>query len=332
MTMHSMSRRPRAGGPRRRRLGLALLAGALLPLAARADFPERPVRIVVNFPPGGPLDIVARELAARLAAQLRQPFVVENVSGAAGNIGAAQVARAQPDGHTLLMSIDAPFTMAPALYPATSLKPEELRVVATMGVTGSTVAVHPSLGVRSLQELVDKGRRGSITFATAGNGSPGHFAVLMLAEASGMQVQPIHYRGNAPAVMAVVGGEVQAGILGTSGLLPHIRADKVQALAAAGTVRPSLLPELRTAAELGQGGLELESLFVTMAPARTPDDVVEALQRAIAQAVAQPDFQERLRSMDIAPLALGGAQAAARLAQARTRYAQVVQRAGLKGE
>lgn len=297
-----------------------------------ADYPEKTVKIVVNFPPGGPLDIIARQVATRLNQTLKQSFVVENVSGASGNIGAAQVARANPDGYVILMSLDTPFTMTPSLYPDTSVKFDDLRPLAVMGVTGSTVATHPSLGVNSLKELIDKGRREPLTFATAGNGSPGHFAALMLADASGIKVNAIHYRGNAPAVLALVSGEVQAGILGTAGLLPHIKAGKLKALAVAGNSRSSVLADLPTAAELGQAGLEVEFMFVAMVPAKTPDAVVTTLQKAIAEAVGQAEFQERMRAMDIAPWTLAGNAVAERLKKSRQSYADIVKRTGMKGD
>lgn len=310
----------------------ALLAtGAQVPAQA-ADYPDRTVKFIVNFPPGGPLDIIARLVAARLTTTLGQPFVVENVTGASGNIGAAQVARANPDGYTVLVSIDTPFTMTPSLYPATSVKPDDLRAVASMGLTGSTVAVNPSLGVQSLKELIDKGQRETITFATAGNGTPGHFAALMLADATGIKINPIHYRGNAPAVLALVSGEVQAGILSTSGLAPHIKAGKVKALAVAGSNHSSLLPDIPTSAEQGVPGLDLEFMFVAMVPARTPDTVVATLHKAIADAVAQPDFQSRLRAMDVASTRLGSAAVADWLAKDRARYEAVVKKTGMKAE
>ncbi|MEO7241716.1 MAG: tripartite tricarboxylate transporter substrate binding protein [Variovorax sp.] len=322
---------------RRKVLQRALAAGLFVaglsqvPLHA-AGYPDKAVRIVVNFPPGGPLDIIARLVAARLATTLKQPFVVDNVTGASGNIGASQVARAEPDGYTILMSLDTPFTMTPALYPQTSVKADTLKPVAVMGATGSIVAVHPSLGVNTLQELIAKGRNETLTFSTAGNGSPGHFAALMLAEASGMKVNPIHYRGNAPAVLALLSGEVQAGVLGSGGVLPHVKAGTIKALAAAGGSRSSLLPDVPTAAELGVPGLDLEFLFVAMVPAKTPEPVVEALHAAIVEAAAQPDFQERMRAIDVVPSKLGGAELEGRLSSSRARYAEIVRKAGLKGE
>ena len=326
--------------PRQKRRRVTLLQGlALFGLAAAgtaplhaAEFPERSVKIVVNFPPGGPLDVIARQVANRLTTTLKQSVVVENVSGASGNIGANQVARANADGYTILMSIDTPFTMTPALYPDTSVKADELRPVAVMGVTGSIVAVQPSLGVNSLKELVERGKREVLTFSTAGSGSPGHFAALMLADATGMKINSIHYRGNAPAVLAMVSGEVQAGILGAGGLLPHIKAGKLKALAVAGNSRLIGLPELPTALEQGQAGLDLEFMFIAMAPAKTPDAVVNVLQKAIMEATGQADFQERMLGLDVGPSNLSGAAAGERLTKSRERYAYIVKTTGLKGE
>ncbi len=170
------------------------------------------------------------------------------------------------------------------------------------------------------------------TFSTAGNGTPGHFAALMLADAAGVKVNPIHYRGNAPAVTALLSGEVQAGILGTAGLLPHIKAGKIKALAVAGSTKSSLLPELPTSAEMGTPGLDLEFMFVAMVPAKTPDAVVATLQKAIAEAVSQPDFGERMRAMDVAPSTMASSAVNDKLLKSRERYLQIVKSAGIKGD
>jgi tripartite-type tricarboxylate transporter receptor subunit TctC len=331
---------PHTGQPRggRRTVVRALLAAgamasALMPQAAwSADFPERTIKIVVNFPPGGPLDIIARLVAARMSTTLKQAVVVDNVSGAAGNIGASQVARATPDGYTILMSIDTPFTLTPALNPTGSINTDDFRPVGVAGVTGSILAVHPSLGVDNLQALITKGRSEMLTFSTAGNGSPGHFGALMLAEAAGIKVNPIHYRGNAPAVLALVSGEVQAGVLGAGGLLPQIKAGKVKPLAVAGTSRSALLPDVATAPELGVPGLQLEFMFLAMAPAGTPDAVVSVLAKALADAVAQPDYQERMQAMDVVRSPLTGPAITAQLAQTRARYATIVKQTGMRNE
>jgi len=304
-----------------------------LGLSAHAqDYPAKPVKIIVNFPAGGPLDIIARLVAIRLTATLGQPFVVENVSGAAGNIGATNVARAQPDGYTILMSIDAPFTTGPSLTAAMPFALEDFRVVTVMGVTGLSIAVHPSLGVNSFSQLIEKGRSQEITFANAGLGSPGHFAALLLADATGIKVRAIPYRGNAPAVMAVVSGEVQAGFLGTGGLLPHIKTEKIKGLAVAGSQRSILMPDLPTIAEQGYPNFTLESMFVALLPAKTPEAVLSVLHKGITEALAQNDIRERLRAMDVVPTSLTGRDAVASLTKARDNYARIVKATGMKVE
>lgn len=313
----------------------AVCLTGLAPAAGRtqtADYPRGPVRIVVNFPAGGPLDILARQLASRMAASSAQAVIVDNLTGATGHIGAAAVARAQPDGQTVLLSIDAPFTSGPWLTRQIPYAADALRPVALLGSTGLTVAVHSGTGIRNLADLVERGRREPMTFASPGIGGPGHFAALLLSDVTGIKVNPIHYRGNVPAVMALLSGEVQAGVLGTTGLLPHIRSDKVRALAAASRQRSSLLPEVQTLGELGYPAFTLQTTFVAMVPSKTPEPTVQALHQALAQAISDPELQKMLRGMDIVPAALKPAEAAATLAQARDDYRKMVQAAGMQPE
>lgn len=313
-------------------LVLACCAAPALQAQQPQDYPRQAVRLVVNYPPGGPVDIVARQLATRLAVTLKQPFVVENISGASGHIGAGTVARAQPDGHTVLLSIDAPFTSGPWFTAKMPYPVDALRPVTLLGVTGLTVAAHPSTAVNSFAELVKKGRQEELTFSTPGIGGPGHFAALLLADLTGMKINPIHYRGNAPAVLAVVSGEVQAGVLATTGLLPHVKAGKVKGLAAAGVQRSALLPDLQTVGELGYPRFTLQSMFVAMVPAKTPEPIAKVLHEAIAEAVQQPDLQKQLRGIDITPLALAGPEAAAEMAKAHAEYGRIVKATGMKPE
>jgi tripartite-type tricarboxylate transporter receptor subunit TctC len=321
--------------PRRgllRTLGAAGLASAFGTGPAWAQGEGgRPVRIVVNFPPGGPLDILARLLAAHMAVSLKQAHIVENVSGAAGAIGAASVARAAPDGQTLLLSIDAPFTTSAALNPKAAPLVEDFSAVMALARTSLALAVHPSLGVKTLPEFIALGRRGPINFATAGIGSPGHFAALMLAEATRIQVNPIAYRGNAPAIAALLAGEVQAGCLGVSGLVPHLNAGKLQGLAVAGQ-GSALLPELPTTAQAGYPGVALDSYFVALAPPRTPEPVLKAWQAAMAEALRRPEVLRQLRDMDISVQPTDGPQARVLLEQLRGQYQRVVAATGMKPE
>ena len=312
--------------------GLPLLALAAPPRSWAQAYPSRPIRAIVNFPPGGPLDLVAREVTTWLADSLKQTIVVENVSGASGHIGAGVVARAEPDGHTILLSIDAPFTSGPWLarqlpYPADALRP-----VAMLGTTSLLVAAHPSLGVSTLEELVERGRREEITVSTPGIGGPGHFGALLLADLTGIRVNPIHYRGNAPAVMALLSGEVKAGVLATTGLLPHVRSGKIKALAAAGPQRSALLPELKTVAELGYPKFTLQTMFLAMVPSKTQDAVVQKLYHEFSAVMRRPDLQERLRQMDILADSLGPPQTSNALAAARAEYGRIAKLTNMQPE
>jgi tripartite-type tricarboxylate transporter receptor subunit TctC len=328
-----MKPRLRYPGRRQALAGVAAASAAFFTGAARAQspaWPLRPVRVVVNFPAGGPLDILSRQLAGQLSTRLGQPFAVENVTGAAGEIGAAAVARAQPDGYTLLMSIDAPFTIARAMRPQISVGIDDFNWVAMLGTSGLTVAAHPSAGVKTLAELIAKGRDRPLNFSTAGPGSPGHLAAAVLADAAGVKATPIHYRGNAPAVTALVAGEVEAAIISTPGLLPHIRAGKLQALATAAGQRSPLLPDLPTVGELGYAALAQESLYVVGLPPRTPEAVSQRLYAALAESLADPALRERMTSLDLTPGIRDGARAQALLRDTLERYTRVVKATGIK--
>ncbi|HLB13438.1 MAG TPA: tripartite tricarboxylate transporter substrate binding protein [Burkholderiales bacterium] len=307
----------------------ALAAVAAGPVAAQS-FPEKPVRIVVSFPPGGPSDILARSLGDKLTAALKQPFVVENRAGAGGNVGTEAVARSAPDGYTVLFTIDTPFTVNPNLYRSIPFKPADLRALMLIASSGLTVGINPSVGSASLRDFVTKGRTETITFSSGSNGSPGHVAASILQDAAGVKVNHIPYKGNTPAVMAVVSGEVQAGILATPGLLPHVQAGKVKALAVTSRKRSPLLPDVPTTVEAGVPALEVEVLYLAFVPVATPERVAATLQQALAAALAAPDVQERMRRLDLVIEGETGAVVEARLAKARERYAATIKATGMK--
>jgi len=309
---------------------LALAAALAAGPAAAQGFPEKPVRIIVNFPPGGPSDILMRSLGDKMAAALRQPFVVENRPGAGGNIGAEAVARSPADGYTVLSSIDTTFTVNPNLYKSMPFRLAELKPVMLTASSGLAVGVNPGLGAASLADFVQKGKAETITFSSGSNGSPGHVAASILQYTAGVKVSHIPYKGNTPAVMALVSGEVQAGILSTPGLLPHIKAGKVKALAVTSRKRSPLLPDVPTTAEAGVPALEVEVLYLAFVPAATPEPIVTTLQKAMAAALAAPDVQERLRNLDLVVEGETGAAVEARLAKARERYAATIKATGMK--
>jgi tripartite-type tricarboxylate transporter receptor subunit TctC len=310
-----------------------ILATLVLLAAAGAlaqEYPSKPVRIIVNFPPGGPSDILARTLGDKMGAALKQPFVVEARGGAGGNIGAEAVARSPADGYTVLFSIDTTFTVNPNLYKSMPFTLADLKPLMLMASSGLLVGVNPSVGTTSLADFVAKGKRETITFSSGSNGSPGHVAASILQDSAGVKVNHIPYKGNTPAVMAVVTGEVQAGILATTGLLPQVQAGKVKALAVTSRKRSPLMADVPTTAEAGVPTLEFEVMYIAFVPAATPEPVVAILQKAMSDALRAADVQERLTKLDMVIEGETGAAAEARLAKARERYAATIKATGMK--
>ncbi|WP_171016070.1 tripartite tricarboxylate transporter substrate binding protein [Ramlibacter sp. 2FC] len=323
--------------PLPRRVALLALATIALTLAAapadaQDSYPTKAVKFVNNFPPGGPSDILARSVADWLQASLKQPFVVENKPGASGNIGADLVAKSPADGYTVLFGIDTTFTVNPHIYKGMPFKPADLKPVMVMASSGLLVGVHPSTGFKTLSELVAAGKSKGLNFSSAGSGSPGHLAAEVFTEATGMKISHIPYKGNTPAVTAVLAGEVDGGVLATPGMLPHVKAGKITALAVTSRQRSRLAPEIPTVAEAGLKGLEQEVVYIAMVPAATPEAVVQTLQRGFAEALTRPDVQARLVNLDLHYEGLTGAAASKRLAELSERYSRVIRSTGMKVE
>jgi tripartite-type tricarboxylate transporter receptor subunit TctC len=299
---------------------------------AQEAYPTRPVKFVNNFPAGGPSDLLARSVAAVLQETLKQPFVVENRAGAAGNIGADAVARGAADGYTVLFGIDTTFTVNPHLYPNLPFKAADFRPLVIMASSGLLVGVHPSTGIKTLPALVTAAKARPLNFSSAGSGAPGHLAVEVFNEATQARLNHIPYRGNTPAVTAVLAGEVDGGVLATPGMLPHVQAGKVTALAVTSRQRSRLAPDLPTVGELGLGRLEQEVLYLAMVPAATPEAVVQTLQRHIVDALKRPEVQARMANLDLFFEGLTGDAAAMRLSDLSGRYGPIVKATGMKVE
>jgi tripartite-type tricarboxylate transporter receptor subunit TctC len=317
----------------RRATCVAVLAlASAVPVWAQGTFPSQPIRFINSFPPGGPSDMITRAVAEKMAAALKQPVFVENKPGAGGNIGADQVAKSPADGYTILTGIDTTFTVNPHIYKQMPFRPQDLKPLMVMASSGLLVGTHPSVGVKTLSELVAKAKTEPMLFSSGSNGSPGHLAVSILVEATGAKITHVPYKGNSPAVMAVLAGEVQAGMLATPGMLPHVKAGKMTALAVTSRQRSPLAPELPTVAEAGLPALELEVLYITMVPAATPEPVMAVLRQALTDALAKPDVREQLKNLDLFPEGLVGAAAEARLAKQSERFARIIKSTGMKIE
>ena len=331
---------------RRRPLVAALTALTLAPLAAlpltaaAQAWPSKPVRIVVPFPPAGTTDILARALAPELQRAFGQPFVVENKPGAGGNIGAAEVAKAAPDGHTLLMGTVGTHAINPALYtkmPYDHVK-DFVPVTLVAGVPNVLVLNPASAqrhGIASVADLARAARANpdKLTFASSGNGTSIHLSGELFKALTGTQMVHSPYRGSGPALLDLMGGNVDLMFDNLPSAMPHIKSGKLLALAVTSSTRSAAVPDLPTVAEAGGPTLasfEASSWFGLLAPAGTPMDIVNRIQQETAKALATPAMRERLQSQGAIPSGNTPAEFA-RLIEAETRkWAPVVKASGAK--
>ncbi|MEY4732328.1 MAG: hypothetical protein RLZZ464_394 [Pseudomonadota bacterium] len=308
---------------------LALMLGTTA-LAQTAPWPSKPVKFINSFPPGGPSDILARAVGDVLQKQFNQPFVVENKAGASGNVGADAVAKSAADGYTLLWGIDTTHTINPHIYKAMPFKEADLKPLVVISSSGLLLGVHPGTGLKSVKDFLQVARERSLNFSSGGNGSPGHLWVNMANLSAATRLVHIPYRGNSPAVMAVVAGEVDGGTLATPGMLPQVKGGKVNALAVTSSKRSRLAPEVPTVAEAGFKDLESEVLYVVMAPGNTPEPLMQTMAKAITDAMARPEQQARLNELDMAYEGLTGSAATARLKKLSDHYGRVIRATGMK--
>ena len=317
----------------RRFFGLASLLSMMLAGAALAQsptWPSKTVRFVNSWPAGGPSDILARAVGDVLQKQFGQPFIVDNKPGAAGNLGADMVAKSAPDGHTLMWGIDTTHTINPHIYKNLPFKESDLKPLVILSSSGLLLGVHPSTGIKSAKDFMLVARERSLNFSSGGNGSPGHLWVNMANLNTGTRLVHVPYRGNTPAVMAVLAGEVDGGTLATPGMLPHVKAGKITPLAVTSRKRSRLAPEVPTVAELGLKDLESEVLYVVMAPGNTPEPLMQTMAKAITDALSRPEQQARLNELDMAYEGLTGSAAASRLKKLSDQYGRVIRATGMK--
>ncbi len=317
-----------------RRLFLTGVAGASLGLAASSasaqPYPQRPVKIVVSVLPGTGVDLIARTIADKLSAKLKQAFIVENRPGAAGNLGAEAVARSAPDGHTLLAALNTTFTMNPSLYKKLPFDPNaDFRYLSTVGRTTTMLVVHSSVPVNSVAEFVAYAKKEPISYAHGGPGSSGHLSMEYFGLLAGFQTMPVPYRGNTQLAADLAAGQIKFGFVATPGVVQHVRAGRLKGLAVSGRTRSPLAPELPTIAEAGYPDFEYESYYVLAAPAGIPDSVAALLEREVQQALASPGLQEKLRVQDILLDWAGSADTKTRIEADAQLWAKVVKAAGM---
>jgi tripartite-type tricarboxylate transporter receptor subunit TctC len=313
-------------------LAIGLGVSLSMPAAHAQSFPAKPIRFINNFPAGGPSDFLARTVGEAITTHFKQPVVTENKAGAGGNIGADLVAKSPADGYTVLFGIDTAFTVNPFIYKGMPFKPADFKPIMVMVSSGLLVGANPGSGIKTLKDLIAQGKGKGLNFSSGGSGSPGHLAAEIFMDAADIKIQHIPYKGNSPAVLAVMSGEVDAGVLATPGMLPHVKAGKITPLAVTSRQRSRSAPDVPTVLEVGLKDLELEVLYVAMVPAATPEPLIQLLQKAFTDALKRPDTQAQLASMDLFYEGLIGAEAAKRISDLSQRYDRIIKSTGMKVE
>jgi tripartite-type tricarboxylate transporter receptor subunit TctC len=316
-------------------IGLALATGALaVPGTAAAAYPDKPIRLIVPFPPGGATDVIGRVMAMRLTTALGQSVIVDNRGGASGNIGADAVAKAAPDGYTLLLGAVTSHSINATLEKATIKYnfEKDLVPVAIVGSVPLVFVVHPSVPVKTLKELIAyaKSKPGELSFASSGAGGPQRLAGEMFKRAAGVDMMHVPYKGSGPAMTDLIGGQVLTMVETVPAALPHIKAGKLRPLAVTTAQRISMLPDVPTAGEAGLPGFEVGSLFGILAPAGTPREIVARLNTEVLKLLALPEVKEQLLAQGAYAMSTTPEQAAARIHQEVEMWAGVIREANVK--
>jgi tripartite-type tricarboxylate transporter receptor subunit TctC len=285
--------------------GLAL-AGMAPGMSMAAEFPERPLRLVVPFPAGGPTDIVARPLAHLLSSELGQPVIVDNRGGAGGSIAADHVAKSAPDGYTMLMGTVGTQAINATLYK--SLPYDPMKDFTPLGMTASApvaLVVHADSPYKTVADLIAAAKKnpGKLAFGSAGSGTPGHLTGEMFAKAADVKFLHVPYRGSAPAVSDLLGQQIVLMFDPVQSILPHVASGKLRALAVSSPERSSVLPQTPTVAESGFPKFEAEAWWAVFAPAGLPDDVTNKLRTKVEKVVHSDEFREKLGNLGVAPSA-----------------------------
>jgi tripartite-type tricarboxylate transporter receptor subunit TctC len=314
---------------------LLLTMLAATAVGAQDAWPSKPVRLISPFPAAGPLDVMARLYAQKLTENWagRATAIVETQPGASGTIGTQAVSKAPPDGYTLLITVDIPVAMAPALFKTPYDPRRDLAPVAALGETISMVLAHPSTGIRTVEDLVARAKAnpGKLAFASGGNASPGHMCMELIKMSAGIDMLHVPYKGAAPATAAILSGEVGLFCAGVTQGLPNIRAGKLFGLGTVGPKPSPLTPELKPLS-LTWPEVSLSTWFVVMAPPATPPNVIAAAQSAFRRVYDDPAVQQKLAPLGIDPLWGTPAEVGQWIERDLAKWTRVVKVAGIKAD
>ena len=280
-------------------LGFCIAAGVAQ--AADSAYPARPVRLVVPFPPGGGVDATARIIAPKLSESMGQNWVVDNRTGAAGNIASEIVARANPDGQTVLLALDTQLTANPSLYPLPFSIEKDLQPVVILAVSDQIVVVHPGVAAKTLKELIAlaKQKPGALRHGSAGVGSSNHLAAELFKKVTGTDIVHVPYKGAGPTLAAILAGEIQMNISSTASTIGFIKAGRLRALASTGAKRGKALPELPTVAESGYPGFEAIQWYALVVPGATPKSIVARIHKDSLKALQNADVRASMKRLGL---------------------------------
>jgi tripartite-type tricarboxylate transporter receptor subunit TctC len=313
---------------------LALAAGFLSPVLAQ-EYPTKPIRLVVPFAPGGSSSIIARAFSAEMAKGLGQQFVVENKPGGAGNVAMDEVARAAPDGYTLIIGHIGTLAVNPFMFKSLPFDTNrDFRAVSLFAKVPTIFVVHESVPAKDLREFVAlaKQQPGKLYYGSAGNGSAGHLAIEYLKLVSGMDIQHVPYKGTGPNLIDLVAGRTQFSAAGTPPFLPHVKAGKLRVVAVGTTKRLTILPEVKTVAEQGYPGFETSQWYGLNAPAKTPDAVVNRLAAESAKAAKSAAVLKQLEPDAAEAIGSTPQEYEQYIAQEQARWSEVVRKAHIKAD
>lgn len=308
---------------------LAMVEPASIAEAAEA-YPSKPIRLIVPFSPGGPADVLARVVGDRIGASMGKPVVVDNRAGAGGNIGMALGAKAAPDGYTLVLAPAGNLTVNPSLYRNVPYDvAKDFAPVTVVAAVPNILVVHPSIPAKNLTEFIAyaKSHLGQLNFSSPGAGSGAHLAGELFKSVVGADMVHVPFNGIAPAVTALLAGDVQLMFAGAPAVLQHVRAGKLHALGVASLKRIVGAPDLPTLSESGLAGFDVTSWYSIVAPAGTPPEIVARLQREIDKALREPDVREKLAGLGAEPIANTPTEFAAMIKTETAKWSEIVKSA-----
>jgi tripartite-type tricarboxylate transporter receptor subunit TctC len=307
---------------------------ALAPAAQAQEYPSRPIRLVVPFSPGGPVDIVGRLTAQKLSEEFAQQVVVDNRAGGGGNIAIEIVARSAPDGYTLLMGANGTNAINPSLYPKLAVNPAtELVPIGIVASSPMILVIHPSVSAHSTKELIAlaKAKPGAISFASSGNGSTAHLSSELFKSMTGINIVHIPYKGAGPALTDLVGGQVQMMFTGISSTLPYVKAGRLKALGVSSEKRVPILPDVPAVNE-EIAGYEVNTWYGMFAPVQLPKPLVGRLNQTLARIFATPDARQRLAALGAEPVTMSPEQFSLAVRKEIVKWAKVIKESGARPE